>query len=292
MILGRKISFFLFVLVLLGGEKDALSSPEVREEILLGKRPTKTLSFPPIQAIGPDYGFSLGQLGQTVLGSLKGEAEDQYNFGFLKEAQHDFSGARYWFSKAAKQGHKDARERLVLLEFRFSSAQNNACEKNFFATQEKENSGYMMFQHKSGVLFQFKKNWNQVFFNFQEAASRGDQDAQYQLGSAMEGAELLEGEGGALFWYEKAARQGHKEAQHRLGRLKLEQGETQVYQGGRYWLSKAAQQGVLEAFYDLGRYEEKANNIWGLGGALYWYREGEKKGHSLCQVKRKELNER
>lgn len=181
----------------------------------------------------------------------QGHSEAQFNLGRrYKEGRgvpKDEVEAVKWFRCAFEMGHWGAQNELDLLQ-RKNEGKSRAkvetieprvsekCELNNFYCDSKENQGE---DRKNPAL--------------QNAAERGDLDAQYQLGLWYENIRDIERyEWDVVKWYEKAAEQGHKGAQYNLGRC---------YENGigfwsdtrksTIWYRKAAEQGHIEAQFSL-----------------------------------------
>lgn len=108
----------------------------------------------------------------------QGDAEAQYNVGICyangEGTPRDIKEALTWWKKAAMQGYKQAEEAM--------SKEINKVSINFFNS-------------------------------CQQAANRGDAEAQYQLGNCYSsGLGVHKNLKEALIWWEKAALQGHKGA--------------------------------------------------------------------------------
>lgn len=90
---------------------------------------------------------------------------------------------------------------------------------------------------------------------FEDAANRGNADAQYSLGHMYEsGQGIAQNYAAAMKWYRKAADQGFALAQNNLGFMyENGQGVTRNYRAAIKWFRKAADQGYALAQYNLGR---------------------------------------
>lgn len=126
--------------------------------------------------------------------------------------------ARYWFEKAAKQNIGEAKKLLALLD-----SQNRKRKIS-----------------KKDILL--------------AKASKGDKDAQYELGALyLNGAQegIKPSSEVALKWFTAAAQKGHAEAQFQVGMINFNP-ESSENPMAEQWLTKAARNNHLEAQYFLG----------------------------------------
>src|SRR6266498_3874728 len=110
----------------------------------------------------------------------------------------------------------------------------------------------------SGAIIRIT-NW------YQEAAERGDNIAQYNLGCLYEKGEGTEKNlEKAFYWYQKAAENGNIEAHFNLALLyKTEKNLEKAI----YWYQKASENGHIKAQNNLALLYEKEKN---LKKAFYW----------------------
>lgn len=127
----------------------------------------------------------------------------------------------------------------------------------------------------------------------QEAAERGDADAQVELGFTYiidvglgeEDREKYYNEK-AVPWFRKAAEQGHARGQSRLGfAYYYGDGVNQDFREAVKWFKKAAKQGNADAQNNLGEAYENGNGVpQHFGYALHWRREAAEQGHEYAQI--------
>lgn len=112
-----------------------------------------------------------------------------------------------------------------------------------------------------------------------DAASRGDAQAQFELGNAY----WMKDNVVAASWWRKAAEQGHAEAQFALaGPYSVGLGVPKDHAVAVAWLRKAAEQGLAEAQFVLGLGYELGSSATiphDLIFAVYWYRKAADGGH-------------
>lgn len=148
----------------------------------------------------------------------RGDANAQFNLGLCydkgKGVAKNSAEAVKWYSKAAAQGHTDAKLNL---------------EKSDYA-----------------VGIEFQKN--------KASAERGDADAQYKVGLCYaEGKGVEKDVLEARKWYSKAAAQGHADAQYKFANTYYYGlGVGQDYAKAVEWNLKAAEQGHATGQHNLG----------------------------------------
>jgi len=117
-----------------------------------------------------------------------GNVSAQYNLALIYAKRHkDYSLAAFWYTKAAKQGHR--------------ASQNNLA---------------VIYEHGKGVL----KNYEKAVYWYEQAARLGDPVAQSNLGVMYElGRGVDQDYNEAARWYGYAAAQGDTVAMKNLGDL-------------------------------------------------------------------------
>lgn len=120
-----------------------------------------------------------------------------------------------------------------------------------------------------------KENYAKAMELFQQAAARGNVEAQYQIGELYDlGEGVAESHAEAMKWYRQAAENGYAEAQYQIG-VRYAQGRDakQDYAEALQWLQKAANQGHADALNWMGNMYEKG---WGVPKdqmeAYFWNR--------------------
>ena len=147
-----------------------------------------------------------------------------------------------WLSKAAVQGHAEAKNKLALCrengdgvaknkaEAVNDVAQGNTVEKDLVeAVHKAAKQGEAVAQYNLGVCYEFgkgvEKNLVEAVKWYRKAARQGEAKAQYSLGVCYEfgnGVEKSYVE--AVKWYRKAAKQGKAYAQTAINRLENSEG--------------------------------------------------------------------
>lgn len=120
----------------------------------------------------------------------------------------------------------------------------------------------------------------------QDAADKGDADAQYHLAECYAvGTGVTPDAAKAATWYAKAAQQGHAQAQCVLGACYAEgRGVEQDYCQALAWFSKAARRGHSEAQTHLGNRHANGEGVpLDLETAVKWYRMAANKGYAEAQ---------
>lgn len=123
--------------------------------------------------------------------------------------------------------------------------------------------------YKSGYCYERINDYHTAVQRYQQAATKGDKEAQYRLGLCTEqGKGIKANNDQAIQWYRKAADQGHTEAKTNLNRLiQLQQKITDItnwktlgakmyvaksYSQAIQWYKKAADAGDTESVYWVG----------------------------------------
>lgn len=207
--------------------------------------------------------------------------------------------AKYWFERAAKQGHWQAQYRLakmLLVDGKASTARR--------WMEKSANAGFAAAQYELGRLYQrgegaakssdkakywFKKAARQghveakimlappkpitpkkrklsPFEQNKEWAEEGDSMAQYRLGLYYkEGRGTDEDEEAAFKWFKRAAERDHAKAQYQLGYMYYQgMGVEADVDEALLWLKKAANQGSNAAKKLLPEVEEFSEPLRGI----------------------------
>ena len=165
----------------------------------------------------------------------------------------DYTQAREWYLKAAKQGYADA--------------QNNL---GFF------------YENGHGVT----RDYTQAREWYLKAAEQGNSDGQNNLGRLYHlGEGVTQDYVKAKDWYLKSAEQGHGPAQVNLGILYSNgYGVTQDYAKAKDWYLQAAGQGNLVAQVNLGIFYENGSGVTqDYVKAREWYLKAAEQGDSDAQ---------
>ncbi|MES9833540.1 MAG: tetratricopeptide repeat protein [Candidatus Thiodiazotropha sp. DIVDIV] len=143
-----------------------------------------------------------------------GNADAQYMLGYLYyggDSETNSKDAKYWLTKAAKQGHPDALAEIAATDFKFG--------------------GWSTTPETPRGIKQLEK-----------AAKKGSADAQRNLACTYAVGEAVNTDlEKAAYWYTKAAKQGHAEAQNDIAGMWLdgEAGSIDLEQA-IYWYKKCA----------------------------------------------------
>ena len=164
----------------------------------------------------------------------KGDAQAQYNMGLHfyngDGAAQNFGKAAKWWSKAAEQGHAEAKEALDKLQPEMAERSADSISE-----ETSEVSSTPAPQQSGGST-----PANPVADNLLKKAEWGDSDAQYSYGINLfngNGVEKNVAEG--IKWMTKAAELGHSTAQNRLGEIYLNGKDVpEDLEKAKYWLKK------------------------------------------------------
>lgn len=132
-----------------------------------------------------------------------------------------------------------------------------------------------------------RKNLEQAFFWYENAAQQGHPAAQRALGAMYKlGKGTARNPGKAAYWYEKAAAQGYAMAQTNLGILyETGEGVAQNYDTARFWYEKAAAQNDARAQTQLGIMYEKGRGVArDYETARAWYAKAAEQGYAKGQT--------
>lgn len=143
--------------------------------------------------------------------AVQGDAEYQFTLAELHSSEKevlDYPKARYWYERAAEQGHQQAAVRLAKVK-------------------EEE------FARRVAIL--------------RQEAEKGNADSQYILGKIYRTDERFRNLRLARFWLSKSAEQSHLEAQFELGELYALTEEEHDLPMARAWYEMAAVQGHAKA---------------------------------------------
>lgn len=115
---------------------------------------------------------------------------------------------------------------------------------------------------------------------FAKAAEQGHIEAEFMLASLYErGAGVTKDEAKALALYRKAAAAGHVRAMHNLGVLLSAHGTPQDYREAASWFERAAMAGLADSQYNLALLYERGLGLdQDLSRAYFWYRVAAKTG--------------
>lgn len=176
-------------------------------------------------------------------------------------------------------------------------------EKTFRDLKTRSEGGDAKAQFELGEIYSsvlspitdYKESFELAMKLYEKAAAQEHVDAQFALGSLLEGAVLLKPEADlgkpnqeAIFWFKKAASHGHAEAQYRLGKSYYSDGVSsgEETREAEYWLVRAAEQGNKDAQYNLGLLRDDGSGDpeknW---NAFDWYVEAAKQGHEEAKLK-------
>ncbi|KAG0375527.1 hypothetical protein BGX24_008968 [Mortierella sp. AD032] len=160
-----------------------------------------------------------------IIKATLGDANSQNELGNMHRTgdgvEQDYEAARYWYLKAANQGHSSAQCGLGDL-YRLGLG--------------------IDFNHSTAL------NW------FQKAVGQGDARGQYNLGLMYQYGLAVEMDYAvAMGWYRKSADQGYALAQSRVADMSFKgRGVPQDYSKAMEWHLLAAKQGLSWALYNVG----------------------------------------
>ena len=179
---------------------------------------------------------------------------------FSSEAESGDREAQFWLGSAYVQG------RLVQKDYEQA--------KRWFLKSAEE--GYTPAERALGLLYWHSDPAKAAMW-LQQAAQKGDAEAQFDLGNAYEQGLLgTINYREVLNWFQKSAKQGHPEAQASLGQM-YEDGEgvKQNYAMAAKWYRKAA-----EHVPDLGGAGQGRNDL----GLLYMQGRGVRRDYVLADM--------
>ena len=218
-------------------------------------------------ALNACNGGNLTTTNATSNTSIINEPQTTYEILQLAKGYYenkDYSGAFYWYQKAADQGNAIAQ---FILGFMY--------ERNLVVPKEKLNIVASMTLQSPNAI--------KALYWYQKAAEQGYAEAQFNLGGMYRGAQNYKE---AIYWYQKAADQGYAEAQYGLGLMYSQgQGVPQDYNKAVYWYQKAADQGDGGAQLMLGRMYIRGFHIpIDYKKAIYWYQKAADQGYAEAQL--------
>ncbi len=133
--------------------------------------------------------------------------------------EKDFQKARYWYEKAAQQGHSRAQYDLALMYYEGLGVEGDL-QKACYWYEKAAQQGHKWAQYNLALMYYeglgVGRDFQKAFKLFEAAAEQGHVRAQYNLaimyyrGDRGVERDLKE----ARYWFEKAAEQGHKKAQY------------------------------------------------------------------------------
>lgn len=179
----------------------------------------------------------------------QGNADAQFKLGEHYIQLKNFEKVRFWFRKAASQGHSLAQYFLYKMQDDPNDDNITFNEEETLEIIEMAEQGNARFQLALGRLYLYGENVQQDFkeahYWIEKAAHQGYIQAQLQLATMYQSGWGIEQDmDKARFWYEKVAYQGDLEAQFFLGAIYY---QTKNFEKARFWLEKAARQGNFEA---------------------------------------------
>lgn len=137
-----------------------------------------------------------------------------------------------------------------------------------------------------------KKDFKQSAAFFEQAANKGNSEAQYWLGVLFyEGEGVYMNKETAVMWFRKAAEQGSAHAQFNLGccynyGFGLKKDLSQAV----YWFRKAAEQGEADAEFNLALCYGKGDGVsQDEREAIYWCQKAAEQGYVHAQEQLKKL---
>ena len=222
---------------------------------------------------------------QLLTKANNGDVESQYQVGLHyydeDNADHDYSKACEWFSKAANSGHADAQNKLANLLIDGSGIEKDT-EKAIFWYTKAANQGNAAAQYNLGANFfsgdAAVQDYEKSTFWYGKSAEQGDADAQERLAYAYdEGIGIDKDLDKAFYWYDKAANNGSSWGMYGLGMCYLKgNGTEQDFRKAFEALSKSTQEGCNFAYFTLGQmYENGDGTAQNLIEAINCYKHAE-----------------
>jgi hypothetical protein len=188
-------------------------------------------------------------------------ANEQFELGKKYEegdgVPKDLEKAKYWYTKAAEQGHVGAKGMVLIKELEEGEKEiyKIGCSGNAAADELVRKGMWIM---RGDEEDKYKK----AEPLFLEAAEQGHMGAQHVLGEIYDdgGEGVGRDQEKAVYWYTKAAEQGHAIAQSNLGTLYYNgyykgYDEIKNHRKAKYWHTKAAKQGNEVAQRNLSNLE-------------------------------------
>lgn len=156
----------------------------------------------------------------------------------------NLSLAKYWYQKAADQGHSDAKKNLERLKSAESASSNNNSILNK-SGQELFTIGNDYYRGQNGKT----KNYTLAAYFFKLSSEKGNSEGQLYYGYMFEkGYGVEQNYIEAFNWYHKSAEQGHLHGQYYLGAMyENGRGTFKDISQAKYWYQKAAAQGQEDA---------------------------------------------
>ena len=174
-------------------------------------------------------------------------------FQLGKDAPPDLQAARYWYKRAAQDGHRVAQFNLAVLLRQYGE---DAAAVYWFTQGAQQ--GLAQAQRGLSIMYRegegTTQDLAQAFKWCYLAAEQGLKDAQFDLGAAYDrGRGVGRDSEQAIYWWLKAAEHGHADAQYNLGlSFELGDGIDQDFEEAAKWYQQAARQRHPDAQLNLG----------------------------------------
>ncbi len=198
----------------------------------------------------------------------------------------DYQKARYWFEKAAEQGHAHAQFLLGYMYYEGLGVERDY-QKTLYWLGRAAEGGDLEAQHTLGKMYfvgeGVERDYQKALYWFEKAAQQGDAIGQYNLGYMYyNGLGVDRDYKKAIEWFEKAAQQGNSDSQYILGDMYYNGLGEQDYQKALYWFEKFEEkQDNVDVQYNLGyMYYIGLGTKQDFTKALYWFEKAAEQGHS------------
>ena len=240
---------------------------------------------------------------EKIAGLFDENSEIMYYFAVELEQDRQMKKAICLYYIAALYGCKKAEYTLMNMGNRESMyfiktndhTENYYIHSNaFFRGLRLEDAG--LFNEDTELLFeqgkmydageQVKRSIGKAFYYYYIAASRGDKNAQYELGCTyLEGKVVYNNYEEGLKWLRKSAAQGHASAQNDLGFCYFKgMGVKKDERKSLEWYQKAADKGHADAQWRLGYCYETGKGVEvDHEKAVEWYQKAADKGYADAQ---------
>lgn len=233
------------------------------------------------------------------------EAEMQYQEGEMYYHGHgvekNFAKARYYYQKAAEQGHTEAQNSCANMYYNGEGVAQDFRKAAEWYRKAAE-QGHAKAQNTLGVMYLtgkgIAKDYQMALALFQQADKQGNMHAAFNLGLMYQNGWGVDRNNETVrTYYERAVGRGYTDAKKKLDEIneiiyseKIVDAEAQYQEGEKYynkndykravkWYRKAAEQGLAEAQSKLGdMYYDGQGVAQDYEEAVKWYRKAMEQG--------------
>lgn len=219
--------------------------------------------------------------------ATEGDSDAEFQLGKcyeegLGDIHKDYATAIQWYTKAAKQGHAEAQNKLG--NYYFGKKDYKEALKWYEAAAK---AGNIKARYNMGIIYMNKeyglKDVQKGFFCYTLAAEGGLANAQFELGLCYYyGVGTTKYSTKAVTWFERAAQQGHDEAQYMMGQCYftgdgVEKNNTKAFT----YFKMAANQNYAPAQYWVCECFDKGYGVeTNLSQAIYWCQKAADQGYA------------